>query len=105
MDIWARILNGVSGTDYTSAEVEAIGARVHNLERLINLKLGFSKKDDTLPKRLLTEPLKEGLSKGRTVPLEEMLQEYYDYRGWDDQGIPTPATIERFQLKEDVPWL
>ncbi len=105
MDIWARILNAVSGTDYTSAEVEAIGARVHNLERLINLKLGFSKNDDTLPKRLLTEPLKEGLSKGRTVPLEEMLQEYYDYRGWNDQGIPTPTTIERFQLKEDVPWL
>lgn len=105
MDIWARILNAVSGTDYTSADVEMIGSRIHNLERLINLKLGFSKQDDTLPKRLLSEPLTEGLSKGHTVALEEMLQEYYEFRGWDDQGVPSARTIERFGLKEDLSWL
>jgi len=68
-----------------------VGERVWNLERLFNLRAGFTKKDDTLPKRMLREPMPEGPAKGKTVPLEKMLGEYYRLRGWDTEGRPTKA--------------
>ena len=105
MDIWARLLNAVSNTNYTAADLEHIGERVHNLERLINLKLGFSKKDDSLPSRLTREVLKEGPAADQDLPLEEMLQEYYEYRGWTTEGVPTDQKIDQLDLRSDVPWL
>ena len=65
-----------------------VGERTWNMERLYNLREGFTKADDTLPKRLLEEPVAEGPSQGHTVRLEIMLEEYYQFRGWDEDGVP-----------------
>ena len=65
-----------------------VGERVWNLERLYNLREGFTKEDDTLPERLLNEPVAEGPSAGFTSKLEPMLVEYYQFRGWDVNGVP-----------------
>lgn len=77
----------------------AAGERVYNLERLFNIREGFGRKDDTLPKRMLTEPLKKGASEGEMVrKLDTLLDEYYQARGWDSQGIPTPQKLKELGL-------
>jgi aldehyde:ferredoxin oxidoreductase len=54
--------------------------------------------DDTLPKRLLTEPAKTGPAKGLVNGLDKMLPEYYQLRGWDDKGQLKPETRARLGL-------
>jgi len=80
-----------TGLDYTDEEVLQVGERIWNLEKIFNLKSGFSKKDDTLPPRLLKEPVAEGPAKGMVNKLDVMLPEYYELRGWDKEGVPTEA--------------
>jgi len=78
-----------------------VGERIYNLERAFNVREGFSRKDDTLPKRMLTEPLKKGPSEGQIVRQDVILDEYYDVRGWTRNGIPTPERLRALGL-EDV---
>jgi aldehyde:ferredoxin oxidoreductase len=75
------------------------GERVMNLERLFNLKAGMTAKEDTLPKRMLEEPMLSGTAKGKVVPLAKMLPEYYKLRGWDNNGVPTPEKLKELGLK------
>jgi len=99
-DFYSRILTAVTGVNFTSDDLMVIGERIWNLERMFNIREGFSRDDDTLPKRFLTEPLKKGGSKGIIVKLDEMLSEYYLSRGWNQKGIPLNDTLERLGLKE-----
>jgi len=71
-----------------------IGERLFNLKRLFNVGLGISRKDDTLPERLLTHDRGTGGAAGSLPDLEKMLPEYYDLRGWDEQGIPRNERLE-----------
>lgn len=83
---------------YTVEEVEKIGERIWNMEREFNNAAGFTKADDSLPKRLKTEAAQSGGSKGAVSKLDEMLPKYYAARGWDPEGRPTQATRERLGL-------
>jgi aldehyde:ferredoxin oxidoreductase len=78
------------------------GERIFNLERLFNLKAGLTAKDDTLPKRMLEEPMPEGPAKGMVVHLAEMLPQYYRIRGWTPDGIPTRQKLEELDLKDAI---
>lgn len=95
---FARLLTAMSGMPFTAQDLSQVGERVWNLERLYNLREGFTADDDTLPDRLLTEPVSEGPSAGFTVKLAPMLQEYYEFRGWDEQGVPLPETLQELEL-------
>ena len=86
------------GDEFTTEELAKIGERIWNMEREFNNRAGFTEKDDSLPKRLLTEACKTGPAKGKVNMLAEMLPKYYEARGWDQQGRPTPATRERLGL-------
>ena len=88
-EFFARLLTAVSGVAYTGDDLMEAGERVYNLERMYNLREGFTQADDTLPRRLLDEPMPAGPSAGWTVKLEPMLKEYYQFRGWDKNGVPT----------------
>jgi aldehyde:ferredoxin oxidoreductase len=68
------------------------------MERDFNNRAGFTHKDDTLPKRLLTEPAKTGPAKGLVNGLDKMLPEYYKARGWDTEGRLTKETRARLGL-------
>jgi len=68
-----------------------------NLERLFNIREGYSRKDDVLPGRFL-EPMPEGNSKGQTFDVNRMLGDYYKMRGWDEQGVPTPEGLNSLSL-------
>ncbi len=98
----ADLVNAVAGTDFTAKDIEKIGERLNNIARLFNIREGFTRKDDTFPKRIMTEPIREGASKGQFVSqadLDKMLDEYYAERGWDKNGTPTPAKLKELGIK------
>ncbi len=84
--------------NWTKERLEETGERIWNLERQFNLAAGLTRADDTLPPRLLNDPVPSGTAKGRVCELTTMLDEYYDLRGWNSQGEPTDATINRLGL-------
>jgi len=101
--IWVEdypgMLEGVTGFKYTPDELRKIGEKIWNLERAFNvLSYGDGREYDTLPPRLLNEPMPEGPTKGHVVRLNEMLDEYYKVRGWKD-GRPTRAKLEELGLR------
>ena len=99
----ADLLEAVTGISLSEEEIEKIGERVLNLARAFNVKAGFSRKDDDLPLRLKTEPLKSGSSKGQVFSqkdLDYMLDEYYTERGWDVKtGVPLRAKLVSLNLE------
>ncbi len=96
---FARLLTALSGEPYSAQDLSQVGRRVWNLERLYNLREGFTAADDTLPDRLLNEAVVDGPSAGYTVNLAPMLKEYYEFRGWDEQGVPLPETLMELSLE------
>ncbi|MDO9134846.1 aldehyde ferredoxin oxidoreductase family protein [Hydrogenophaga sp.] len=91
-------LQAACNEEFTTEELEKIGERIWNMEREFNNAAGFTSKDDSLPKRLLTEAAKTGASKGMVSKLPEMLPKYYVARGWDTEGRPTAETRARLSL-------
>jgi len=93
------LLNAVTGRDWTENQLIQIGERISNLERLFNLRHGLKPSDDTLPTRMLEEPLPDGASQGMVVALEPLLDEYYRFRDWRrDTGYPSPEKLKQLGL-------
>jgi aldehyde:ferredoxin oxidoreductase len=97
-EYFARTLSAVTGISYATGDMIKAGERVWNLERLYNIREGFTNKDDSLPPRLLTEAPLDGPSKGWVSHLAPMLKEYYRTRGWDENGVPTPKKLAELEL-------
>ncbi|WP_422485604.1 aldehyde ferredoxin oxidoreductase family protein [Gudongella sp. DL1XJH-153] len=97
-DDYADMYNVIAGTDLTGNDILAIGDRIYNIEKQFNLLAGVTSAEDTLPKRLLEDPIPEGPSKGWVNKLDEMLGEYYKERGWGEDGIPTEAKLKELGL-------
>ncbi|MHA1915504.1 MAG: aldehyde ferredoxin oxidoreductase family protein [Promethearchaeota archaeon] len=95
----ARFLSTILDKKISGKDLITIGERIFNLERLFNIREGFTKEDDTLPTRFLEKPLEEGASKGKTVPLQQLVSDYYKVRQWDENGIPTDELLERLSIK------
>jgi len=98
LDYYARFLKAITGIDYDVIQLTEIGERIYTLERIFNLNEGLNKSTDTLPSRFLSNPLKDGASKGHVVPLELMLDQYYNVRGWDSNGIPTKELLKKLKI-------
>jgi aldehyde:ferredoxin oxidoreductase len=86
------LLGLTAGLGHNAQSVIQVGERIVNLQRAFAVREGISRKDDTLPKRLLS-PLAEGGAAGKAADLEYQLNEYYPLRGWDQNGIPTRAKL------------
>ncbi|MFW9902926.1 MAG: aldehyde ferredoxin oxidoreductase family protein [Candidatus Thorarchaeota archaeon] len=98
-DDWATLIATLFGwEDFTEQDFRKTGERIFNLQRAYNLREGLTRVDDTLPKRLLEEPMPEGPAEGHTVELEPLLDAYYKYRGWDKDGKPSPDKLEELKL-------
>jgi aldehyde:ferredoxin oxidoreductase len=98
---YATMVRAVTGWDMTVEELERVGERIINLERLFNVREGVRRAQDVLPWRVMHEPIPEGPSAGMHCPPEElsaMLDEYYRLRGWDADGVPTPGRLAALQL-------
>ena len=96
LDLYAA----VTGNQLSVEAANLIGERITNLERLFNLREGYDRAFDHLPKRLVNELMPDGPSAGNRVDLDTMLDEYYHLMGWDEQGRPTLATLDRLGLLE-----
>lgn len=98
----SALMEAVTGFTYTPDEVMHVGERINNLARAFNVREGFSRAEDTLPERIMTEPLKAGPSKGHLISkddLDLMLNEYYSARGWDlESGKPTRTKLTELGL-------
>lgn len=111
----ARGLSALWGAEITADELLLAGERIVNLERMYNVRLGLSRKDDTLPSRFTHEPLdlyaytyedghawatqsEKPIRSGALIGLDAMLDRYYALRGWDANGIPTPETLAKLGL-------
>jgi len=97
---YAKLLSAVTGWEMTAESLLRIGERIYNLERVIMNKFGFDAKDDVLPKRLITEPLPDGVAKGHVVDaksFEKMREEYYKLRGWVN-GVPTKEKLKELEI-------
>ncbi|MFQ5874139.1 MAG: aldehyde ferredoxin oxidoreductase family protein, partial [Dehalococcoidia bacterium] len=93
-----QILVAATGIPYTTEDMNKIGERVWNLERLWNVKAGLAKKDDSLPERILKGAIPEGPAKGRVGHLDQMLPEYYSMRGWNEEGVPQQTKISELGI-------
>jgi aldehyde:ferredoxin oxidoreductase len=90
----------VTGKEMTIDEFIKTSDRIFNLKRLYNVKLGISRKDDTLPFRSLTyKRIGQGITPN-LPPLGQMLGEYYEYRGWTEDGIPTSEKLKELGLSK-----
>ncbi len=88
-----------TGSKLSPEDLNRVGERIHNLERVFNLKAGLTGADDALPPRITSEPVPdEGPAKGQVVELDQMLPEYYDGRGWDAKGVPTKEKLKELGL-------
>lgn len=99
---YVQMLSAATGMKMTVDEFVRVGERTWNLVRMFNVREGFTRKDDTLPKRILTEPLPSGIAKGQRLTraqLSQMLDEYYKLRGWNIQtGIPGREKLRELEL-------
>lgn len=91
-------MNCITGWDFDHEEFFRTGDRIFNIKRLYNTRLGISRRDDTLPPRMLVQK-KEGTT-NELPPLNLLLGEYYEYRGWDEFGIPTRERLEELGLDQ-----
>ncbi len=92
----SAMMNLTTGAGYTPEEVLQAADRVYTLERMFLMKAGST--EDTLPHRMLHEPLLDGPAKGMVAELDKMLPEFYEKRGWDDKGWPTKEKLESLGL-------
>ncbi|MFZ4436888.1 MAG: aldehyde ferredoxin oxidoreductase family protein [Syntrophales bacterium] len=90
--------NMITGRQVDIGELMAVGERIFNLKRLFNTRLGVSRKDDFLPPRFLTHNRKgEGITT-QLPPMGQLLADYYEYRGWSEEGLPTPEKLRQLGL-------
>jgi aldehyde:ferredoxin oxidoreductase len=99
---YVDMYNAVVGEEHDVNSLLLAGDRIWTLEKLFNLEAGLTKEDDTLPKRLLEEPIPEGPSKGEIWEKDVLIPEYYAVRGWDENSVPTPETLKKLGLEEYI---
>jgi aldehyde:ferredoxin oxidoreductase len=95
------VLKAATGYDFTPHLME-IGSRIYTLERLILAREGITRKDDLLPERISSMPIPSGPAKGHVLSPEMydiMLDEYYEKRGWDRNGVPEKQTVEALEFE------
>jgi aldehyde:ferredoxin oxidoreductase len=103
---FADLLSVTTGVSYTPQDIELVGERVWNLVRLYNLREGMGRADDVLPYRIREEELPDPPVRGRKLSQNDqdrMLDEYYQLRGWDANGVPTVAKLAELGLTEADP--
>lgn len=97
-ELCSALLRAGAGLEIAPAELLKAGERIWNLERIYNLKAGFTRKADTLPERLFEAGSEERVDGIPRQEFETALQEYYLYRVWDREGVPSPEKLMKLGL-------
>ena len=101
LEAMLSLYRAVTGVALDQPSALRIAEQVINLERLFNVREGLTRKDDSLPERLVKEVMPSGPSRGNLVPLERMLDEYYALMGWDSEGVPQAERMRELGLEEE----
>jgi aldehyde:ferredoxin oxidoreductase len=100
----AKLYDAVTGFDLSAQDLELAGERINTLAKLINIREGLGRDDDTLPWKVLHQPVTEdGPAKGAVVSQEELdllIDDYYSARGWSVEGIPSATKLNELGLAE-----
>lgn len=99
VDTFVELLNTATGFEYTEDEYMKAGERIWNLTKMFNVKNGVTRKDETIPKRIMEERLEKDEAYIGKELFEKMLSEYYKLRGWDENGIPTKEKLKELDLE------
>ena len=103
---FSKLIYLVSGMQFTESQLMEVGERIYTLERMFNIREGFSRKYDILPERYFEEPTPIGLPRVKglkidKVKFEKMLDEHYKLHGWDNTGNPTKETLQKLELENE----
>jgi len=101
----ASVYTAVTGIPMTGEELRMAGERMSNLARLYNMREGLTRKDDSLPPRVMNLPIPDGVARGSLVTQEELdllLDDYYEARGWTSDGVPKKKKLKELGLEEYV---
>lgn len=94
----AKAYTAVTGIKVDNKRLNKVAERIINLERMYNVRGGFDRSQDTLPRRFTEEVLSKGESKGQIVELDSLLNDYYQVMGWNSNGIPTERKLKELDL-------
>jgi len=100
---YSKLIELSTGLKISPKKLMEIGERIYTLERMMLIRDGITRKDDTLPKRYFNEPISEGPAKGEYIShqaFDRMLDRYYTLHGWDKNGIPLKETLKRLGIDE-----
>lgn len=102
----AALYSAVTGIEMTPEELQKAGERINNLGRLFNIREGLTRKDDSMPWKVMNVPIPdEGVAKGSFVSQEDLdllLDDYYEVRGWTKEGIPTVEKLNEIRMEDLV---
>ena len=108
-DFWAESANALSlitGWDVQPHELKKAGERINNLKKLFNIREGWTREDDTLPWRVLSEELPDGVAKGAGLSeddLQMMVSAYYEARSWNPDGTIPDGKLDDLQILDLSP--
>jgi aldehyde:ferredoxin oxidoreductase len=99
----AKLIYNNTGLEFTPQEIWEIADRAYTVERLFNIREGLTRADDWLVDRYFDEPTPIGLPIVRAKSIDrekfrQMIDEYYELHGWDENGVPRPETLKRLGL-------
>lgn len=100
----AKVYTIITGIDLSVNELKLAGERISNLKKAFNIREGWTRKDDSLPPRVMKDPIPDGIAKGSVVTGEEldmMLNAYYEARGWSQTGLLTKKKLLELELDVD----
>ncbi len=102
LDLYSKLLYPATGIEKFKDPryLWLVGERIFNLERIFNIREGFDVSQDTMPERILKEPVPREPSKGQVFELDILLKDYYKVRGWNERGIPTKEKLKELELSE-----
>ena len=108
LEVFARAYTAATGLPLTGQELYEAGERAYNIEKAFNSRLGLRREHDMLCERWMKEPAADGPGKGMKVEdyIDEVLDEYYDYHGWDRKtGLQKKKKLEELGLEALIPVL
>ncbi|MCD6352731.1 MAG: aldehyde ferredoxin oxidoreductase family protein [Proteobacteria bacterium] len=105
-DEWSQLIYLNCGLELSPLDIWNAADRSTNMERLFNLREGLTRKDDWLPDQYFDQPTTLGIPgiRGLTINREKftrMIDEYYEYHGWDKNGVPRPETLQKLAINKE----
>lgn len=100
VQLFSDAINLITGMSVDATEYYRVGERIKNLERLFNLRRGFTRADDVLPPRIREEAATSAGEQAAALDISQMLAKYYALRGWDERGVPTPERLAALDLSD-----